>query len=108
MTLQAQIDKQQIGQVRWYGKRESRDFAVPTFGKHGLEVDGQLIDPVGGLPLVSPYQATPTSELRTGALEHPEIIRSFPIMDEQIEQASWDADEVIDTADQERPEVPRA
>jgi len=54
MTLQGQIDDQKLNRMRWYGKRVAKDFSVPTFGKRGLEVDGKLIDPVGGLPLVSP------------------------------------------------------
>jgi NADH-quinone oxidoreductase subunit B len=69
--------------VRWYGKREAHDFPVPTFGKQGLEIDGQLIDPVGGLPLVSPY-TSPDHMNRSGVLEHPELARSFPIMDDAV------------------------
>src|SRR5438094_920160 len=55
MTLQAQIDDQKLNRVRWYGKTEAKDFPVPTFGKQGLELEGRLIDPVAGLPLISPY-----------------------------------------------------
>jgi len=63
ITLQEQIDRQKLGQVRWYGQGEARDFAVPTFGASGLEVDGQLVDPVGGLPLISPYSSPLFGEL---------------------------------------------
>jgi NADH-quinone oxidoreductase subunit B len=84
MTLQAQIDHQRLSSVRWYGEREGRDFAVPTFGRHGLEVDGQLIDPVGGLPLVSPYASPAHGEQRSGQIEHPELVRQFPIMDDRV------------------------
>jgi NADH-quinone oxidoreductase subunit B len=84
MTLQAQIDQQKIKNVRWYGKRESVDFPVPTFGKQGLEVDGHLIDPVGGLPLLSPFNPTTQDEQRSGRLEHAEHARAFPIMDESV------------------------
>jgi NADH-quinone oxidoreductase subunit B len=85
MTLQAQIDRQKISGVRWYGKREAQDFPVPTFGKQGLEVDGRLIDPVGGLPLVSPYSTPDAGEQRSGRLEHPDQPRRFPIMDETVQ-----------------------
>ena len=85
MTLQAQIDVQKLNRVRWYGKREAKDFPVPTFGKQGLELDGKLIDPVGGLPLVSAYHSTLQGEQRTGVIEHPELVRQFPIMDETVE-----------------------
>ena len=85
MTLQAQIDQQRIGSVRWYGKRESHDFAVPDYGAHGLEVNGQLIDPVGGLPLLSPYRPTTQLEGRTGDVEHADQPRQFPIMDEHMQ-----------------------
>ncbi|HEU5087438.1 MAG TPA: NADH-quinone oxidoreductase subunit B [Roseiflexaceae bacterium] len=84
MTLQAQIDQQKFSGMRWYGKREGREFAVPTFGKHGLEVDGQLIDPVGGLPLVSPWTSPAQGEVRSGQIEHPELVRQFPIMDDSV------------------------
>lgn len=58
MTLQEQIDSQDYRRVRWYGdgdKPQTEDFPIPEFGKHGLEIGGRLADPVGGLPLVSPY-----------------------------------------------------
>jgi NADH-quinone oxidoreductase subunit B len=84
MTLQAQIDSQRISAVRWYGKREGRDFAVPTFGAHGLEIDGELIDPVGGLPLVSHYTSPTHGEERSGQIEHPALARQFPIMDDSV------------------------
>jgi NADH-quinone oxidoreductase subunit B len=82
ITLQAQIDRQKLGAVRWYGKGEARDFPVPEFGARGLEVAGQLVDPVGGLPLVSPYTAPLFGEQRTGQLEHPGVARQFPLMDD--------------------------
>jgi NADH-quinone oxidoreductase subunit B len=84
MTLQAQIDAQKIGTVRWYGTREAHDFPVPTFGARGLEIDGKLVDPVGGLPLLSPYSSPNHGEQRSGALEHPDVPRQFPIMDEAL------------------------
>ncbi|GIV97462.1 MAG: NADH-quinone oxidoreductase subunit B 1 [Herpetosiphonaceae bacterium] len=57
ITLQQQIDNQAIREVRWYGDREARDFPVPIFGKHGLEVEGieGTADPVGGIPRMAPY-----------------------------------------------------
>ena len=85
MTLQAQIDDQKLNRVRWYGRREAKDFPVPEFGKRGLELDGRLIDPVGGLPLVSPYSSPLHGEERTGRIEHPEMVRQFPIMDDSVE-----------------------
>ncbi len=84
MTLQAQIDAQDFRRARWYGATEAQDFPVPTFGRQGLEIDGRLIDPVGGLPLVSPYSGPLHGESRTGALEHPQQERQFPIMDERV------------------------
>jgi len=86
MTLQTQIDNQKLSRVRWYGKREAKDFPVPEFGKRGLEIDGKLVDPVGGLPLVSPYSSPLAGEERTGQIEHPEMIRQFPIMDDSVER----------------------
>jgi NADH-quinone oxidoreductase subunit B len=97
MTLQAQIDAQRIGGVRWYGKGEARDFPVPTFGARGLEIDGALVDPVGGLPSLSPYSSPAHGEERTGLLEHPEVPRQFPIMDEPKRH---DVAEVADDAAQ--------
>jgi NADH-quinone oxidoreductase subunit B len=88
MTLQAQIDRQDTRSVRWYGKGERpqmQDFPVPEFGAQGLEVDGKLIDPVGGLPLVSPYTPPEQGEQKSGVIEHPEIVRHFPIMDATVE-----------------------
>jgi NADH-quinone oxidoreductase subunit B len=86
MTLQAQIDAQRIGAVRWYGERAARDFPVPTFGKQGLEVDGQLIDPVGGLPLLTPFTPPIHGEARSGLLEHAAQAREFPIMDDVVDR----------------------
>jgi NADH-quinone oxidoreductase subunit B len=107
MTLQAQIDQQKIGMVRWYGKREGTDFPVPTFGKQGLEVDGQLIDPVGGLPLLSPFNGPTKGERRSGLLEHADQTRAFPIMDETM--TSHHVTEVAHhaTDDLQDPEVTR-
>ena len=88
ITLQEQIDRQQLGRVRWYGDGErpqTSDFPVPSFGKHGLEVDGKLIDAVGGLPLVSPFRSPEQGEQKSGRIEHPEIARQFPIMDATVE-----------------------
>ncbi|GAB4440915.1 MAG: NADH-quinone oxidoreductase subunit B [Chloroflexi bacterium OHK40] len=88
ITLQEQIDRQKLGQVRWYGageKPQTKDFPVPSFGARGLEVDGQVIDPVGGLPLVSPYTSPEQGEARSGRIEHPELVRQFPIMDPTVE-----------------------
>jgi NADH-quinone oxidoreductase subunit B len=88
MTLQEQIDRQKLGRVRWYGssdKPQTSDFPVPTFGAKGLEIDGKLVDPVGGLPLLSPYTSPSHGEHRSGQIEHPEIVRQFPIMDPEVE-----------------------
>jgi NADH-quinone oxidoreductase subunit B len=85
MTLQDQIKRQKIGQVRWYSRRPAQDFPVPTFGAQGLEIDGRLVDPVGGLPLLSPYSGPLHGEQRTGQIEHPQAPRLFPIMDERVE-----------------------
>jgi NADH-quinone oxidoreductase subunit B len=80
ITLQDQIDAQKLGRVRWYGAREGGTLPVPTFGAHGLELDGQLVDPVGGLPLLSPYSSPLRGETRSGELEHPQVPRAFPRM----------------------------
>jgi NADH-quinone oxidoreductase subunit B len=85
ITLQNQIDRQSFRKVRWYGDDEAREFPVPAFGKHGLEIDGRLVDPVGGLPLVSPFTSPTEGEERTGSLEHPQVVRQFPIMDDRID-----------------------
>ncbi len=88
ITLQEQIDHQKLGRVRWYGqgdRPQTSAFPVPTFGAKGLEVDGVLVDPVGGLPLLSPYTAPTQGEQKSGRLEHPEIARHFPIMDASVE-----------------------
>lgn len=90
MTLQAQIDNQKINRVRWYGQQEAFDYPVPTFGKQGLEVDGQLVDPVGGLPLLSPYDR---GERRTGQIEHADVPRQFPMMDERLEPRAADVEQ---------------
>jgi NADH-quinone oxidoreductase subunit B len=113
MTLQAQIDDQKLNRVRWYGKREAQDFPVPTFGKQGLEVDGRLVDPVGGLPLVSAYNAPLHGERRTGQIEHPEEVRHFPIMDDTVEletphKAVGIAPEIAIDDLKRKPEVSRA
>ena len=88
MTLQAQIDDQKLGRVRWYGRGDrpqTGDFPVPTFGAQGLEVDGKLVDPVGGLPLLSAYTSPSHGERKSGLIEHPEQERRFPIMDPTVE-----------------------
>jgi NADH-quinone oxidoreductase subunit B len=113
MTLQRQIDDQKINRVRWYGKREAKEFAVPTFGKHGLEVDGKLVDPVGGLPLVSAYSSPLHGEERTGQIELPEVTRYFPIMDDTVEletphKAVGIAPETAADDLRRKPEVSRA
>jgi NADH-quinone oxidoreductase subunit B len=113
MTLQAQIDDQKLNRVRWYGKREAQDFPVPTFGKQGLEIDGKLVDPVGGLPLVSSYTAPLHGERRTGQIEHPEEVRHFPIMDDTVEletphKAVGVAPEIAIDDLKRKPEVSRA
>ena len=84
MTLQAQIDAQKLGSVRWYGKREAYDYPVPTFGAQGLEVGGKLVDPVGGLPLLSPLRGPDQGAARSGQIEHPQEARRFPIMDDTV------------------------
>jgi NADH-quinone oxidoreductase subunit B len=113
MTLQAQIDDQKFNRVRWYGKREAKDFPVPAFGKQGLELDGKLVDPVGGLPLVSPYSSPLAGEQRTGRIEHPEMVRQFPIMDDSVEleapnKAIGVAPEIAIDDLKRKPEVARA
>jgi NADH-quinone oxidoreductase subunit B len=88
ILLQEQIDRQDLKRVRWYGKGERPqmdDFPIPEFGKHGLNINGQLADPVGGLPLVSPYTSPEQGEHKSGRIEHPEITRHFPIMDATVE-----------------------
>jgi NADH-quinone oxidoreductase subunit B len=88
IALQEQIDGQKLGRVRWYGKGERPqmvDFPVPEFGAQGLEVGGKLVDPVGGLPLLSPYTTPGQGERKSGTIEHPEIARRFPIMDPAVE-----------------------
>jgi NADH-quinone oxidoreductase subunit B len=110
MTLQAQIDEQQIGGVRWYGERESHEHPTPTLGRHGLEIDGALIDPVGGLPLVSPLTSPTRGETRSGAIEHPQEVRLFPIMDDSVARetpyrAAGIAREIV-ADDLKRPEAP--
>jgi NADH-quinone oxidoreductase subunit B len=113
MTLQAQIDDQKLNRVRWYGKREAKEFPVPTFGKHGLELNGKLVDPVGGLPLLSPYSSPLDGETRTGQIEHPELVRQFPIMDDAValetpyKAAGVEPEIVIDDL-KRKPEVTRA
>jgi NADH-quinone oxidoreductase subunit B len=113
MTLQAQIDDQKLNRVRWYGKREAQDFPVPTFGKQGLEIDGRLVDPVGGLPLISSYSAPLHGEQRTGQIEHPQEVRHFPIMDDTVEletphKASGVAPEIAIDDLKRKAEVSRA
>lgn len=88
ITLQQQIDRQELGRVRWYGNdkpRATEDFPVPEYGAHGLEINGQLADPVGGLPLVSAYTSPEMGEIKSGVLEHPEVVRHFPILDATVE-----------------------
>jgi NADH-quinone oxidoreductase subunit B len=88
ITLQQQIDRQDLRQVRWYGsgkRAQTTDFPVPTFGARGLEIAGRLVDPAGGLPLVSPYSSPEQGEQKTGTIEHPEVLRTFPIMDDAVE-----------------------
>jgi NADH-quinone oxidoreductase subunit B len=113
MTLQAQIDDQKFNRVRWYGKSEAKDFPVPSFGKRGLEIEGKLVDPVGGLPLVSAYSSPLRGEQRTGQIEHPELVRHFPIMDETVEletptKAVGVAPEIAADDLRRKPEVSRA
>lgn len=86
ITLQEQITAQDLRRVPWYGKRPAREYPIPTFGKQGLEINGKLIDPVGGLPLLSPYSGPTEGEQRTGRIEHPQAARQFPIMDERVER----------------------
>ena len=87
ITLQEQIDAQKLGRVRWYGSGEraqSEDFPVPQYGMQGLEVEGKLVDPVGGLPLISPFTSPTQGEAKSGRIEHPEQVRQFPIMDDSV------------------------
>ncbi|WP_129626277.1 NADH-quinone oxidoreductase subunit B [Candidatus Oscillochloris fontis] len=115
ITLQEQIDNQKLGKVRWYGggdRPQMQDFPIPEFGAKGLEIDGKLVDPVGGLPLVSPYTSPDRGEHKTGMLEHPEITRRFPIMDPTVElenalKARGVAPEIV-ANDLKRSEVPDA
>ena len=113
MTLQAQIDDQKLNRVRWYSKTEAKDFPVPTFGKQGLELEGRLIDPVGGLPLLSPYNSPLAGEQRSGRIEHPELARYFPIMDDTVDleapnKAVGVAPEIAIDDLKRKPEVARA
>ncbi len=87
IVLQEEIDQQKLGKVRWYGKGnrpQMEDFPVPTYGKDGLELDGNTIDQVGGLPLISPYTSPHQGEQREGMLEHPEVERMCPICDPTV------------------------
>ncbi len=87
ITLQEQIDDQQLGRVRWYGKGDkpqTTDFPIPSYGAQGLELEGNLVDPVGGLPMIGPYTSPPQGERREGLFEHPEMERMFPIMDPTV------------------------
>ena len=84
MTLQRQIDAQRLDRVRWYGETAAKEFPVPTYGAHGLEIEGRLVDPVGGLPLLSGYTSPAHGEVRSGQIEHPETARRFPIVDETV------------------------
>lgn len=91
ITLQEQIDAQKLGRVRWYGagdRPQTSDFPVPSFGMQGLDVDGKLVDPVGGLPLLSSYTSPSRGEVKSGRIEHPEMVRQFPIMDASVELES--------------------
>jgi NADH-quinone oxidoreductase subunit B len=88
ILLQEQIDRQDLKRVRWYGegqRPQTDDFPVPEFGKHGLNLEGKLADPVGGLPLISPYTSPEQGEHKSGRIEHPEVTRYFPIMDPTVE-----------------------
>lgn len=88
MVLQQEIDDQKLGKVRWYGKGDrpqTKDFPVPAYGAKGLELEGKLADPVGDLPLVSPYTSPRQGEKKVGSIEHPEVERQFPIMDPTVE-----------------------
>ncbi|KPV51625.1 hypothetical protein SE17_20155 [Kouleothrix aurantiaca] len=40
---------------------------------------------MGGLPLISPFNSPTQGEVRTGVIEHPEMLRSFPIMDDSVD-----------------------
>ncbi|WP_026371000.1 NADH-quinone oxidoreductase subunit B [Kallotenue papyrolyticum] len=58
ITLQRQIDREKITQVRWYDRRwQPRDFPVPQYGAQGLLVEGieGVADPVGGTPRMLPF-----------------------------------------------------
>jgi NADH-quinone oxidoreductase subunit B len=115
ITLQEQIDGQKLNKVRWYGKGERpqmQDFPIPEFGAQGLEVDGKLVDPVGGLPLLSPFTSPEFGEHKLGQIEHPQIVRHFPIMDPTVElehalKARGVAPEIA-ADDLKRDEVPDA
>jgi NADH-quinone oxidoreductase subunit B len=37
------------------------------------------------LPLLSPYTSPSHGEHRSGQIEHPEVVRQFPIMDPKVE-----------------------
>lgn len=87
MKLQEEIDEQRLGKVRWYGKGDrpqTTDFPVPEYGAMGLEIEGQLVDPVGDLPLVSAYTSPTHGEHKSGTIEHPEVRRMFPIADATV------------------------
>lgn len=86
MTLQSQIDQQNLKHVRWYGKGarpQTQDFPVPTYGPHGLEIEGKLVDPVGSLPLISAYNSPKEGEQKRDQIEHPELVRVFPDMERE-------------------------
>jgi len=69
--------------------------------------------PVGGLPLISPYNSPLAGELRSGRIEHPELARFFPIMDDTVElegpnKAVGVAPEIAIDDLKRKPEVARA
>jgi NADH-quinone oxidoreductase subunit B len=62
---------------------------------------------------VSPYNAPLYGEERTGLIEHPELVRQFPIMDDSVElegpnKAVGVAPEIAIDDLKRKAEVPRA
>ncbi|HSH80225.1 MAG TPA: NADH-quinone oxidoreductase subunit B [Herpetosiphonaceae bacterium] len=57
ITLQQQIDREQITHVRWYDKRSFVEAPQPDYGAGGITVPGfsGFADPVGGVPQMMPF-----------------------------------------------------
>src|SRR5215213_2564139 len=77
------------------------------------QIDDQKLNRVGGLPLISPYNSPLAGEQRSGRIEHPELARFFPIMDDTVDlegpnKAIGVAPEIEIDDLKRKPEVARA